>query len=56
MRRNKNVKAHDENDDAGIGDFGVIVETRPLSVDQGWRFVEIVEQTKYTFASLSRIS
>ena len=46
MRRNKNVKAHDENNDAGIGDLVVIAETRPLSADKNWRLVEIVEKAK----------
>ena len=46
MRRNKNVKAHDENNEAGIGDLVVIAETRPLSADKHWRLVEIVEKAK----------
>ena len=46
MRRNKNVKAHDENNEAGIGDLVVIAETRPLSADKRWRLVEIVEKAK----------
>ncbi|MGO2485586.1 MAG: small ribosomal subunit protein uS17, partial [Glutamicibacter ardleyensis] len=46
MRRNKNVKAHDENNEAGIGDLVVIAETRPLSADKNWRLVEIVEKAK----------
>ncbi|MBB2993953.1 small subunit ribosomal protein S17 [Paeniglutamicibacter cryotolerans] len=46
LRRNKNVKAHDEENSAGIGDLVVIVETRPLSADKRWRLVEIVEKAK----------
>lgn len=46
MRRNKNVKAHDENNEAGIGDLVIIAETRPLSADKRWRLVEIVEKAK----------
>ena len=46
MRRNKTVKAHDENNEAGIGDLVVIAETRPLSADKRWRLVEIVEKAK----------
>ena len=46
MRRNKNVKAHDENNEAGIGDLVVIAETRPLSADKRWRLVEIVGSHK----------
>ncbi len=46
LRRNKKVKAHDENNQAGIGDLVVIAETRPLSADKRWRLVEIVEKAK----------
>jgi small subunit ribosomal protein S17 len=46
LRRNKKVKAHDENNSAGIGDLVVIAETRPLSKDKNWRLVEIVEKAK----------
>ena len=46
MRRNKNVKAHDENNQAGIGDLVLIAETRPLSADKRWRLVEIIEKAK----------
>ena len=38
--------AHDENNEAGIGDLVVIAETRPLSADKRWRLVEIVEKAK----------
>jgi small subunit ribosomal protein S17 len=46
MRRNKKVKAHDENETAGIGDRVRIEETRPLSKDKFHRLVEIVEKAK----------
>jgi small subunit ribosomal protein S17 len=46
MRRNKNVKAHDEENAAGIGDLVLIAETRPLSADKRWRLVEILEKAK----------
>ncbi|GAA3324054.1 MULTISPECIES: 30S ribosomal protein S17 [Paeniglutamicibacter] len=46
MRRNKNVKAHDEENSAGIGDLVLIAETRPLSADKRWRLVEILEKAK----------
>ena len=39
-------KAHDENNEAGIGDRGEIMETRPLSKDKNWRLVKIVEKAK----------
>jgi small subunit ribosomal protein S17 len=37
-------KAHDENNEAQIGDTVRIMETRPLSKDKTWRMVEIVEK------------
>ncbi|MGV0329610.1 30S ribosomal protein S17 [Corynebacterium sp. HMSC056E09] len=46
MRTNKKVKAHDENETAGIGDRVLIAETRPLSKDKHFRLVEIVEKAK----------
>ena len=38
------IKAHDENNECGIGDTVKIMETRPLSKDKRWRLVEIVEK------------
>jgi len=46
MSRSSKVKAHDENNTAGIGDFVIIAETRPLSATKNWRLVEIVEKAK----------
>ena len=46
MRRTSKVKAHDEQNTAGIGDLVVISETRPLSATKRWRLVEIVEKAK----------
>ena len=46
MSRSSKVKAHDENNTAGIGDLVVIAETRPLSATKNWRLVEIVEKAK----------
>ena len=40
------LKAHDENNDAHIGDVVKIEQTRPLSKDKCWRVVEIVERAK----------
>ena len=40
------LKAHDENNECGIGDRVEIMETRPLSKDKRWRLVEIVEKAK----------
>ena len=39
-------KAHDENNECGIGDRVEIMETRPLSKDKNWRLVKIVEKAK----------
>ena len=39
-------KAHDENNECGIGDTVRIVETRKLSKDKNWRVAEIVEKAK----------
>ena len=46
MNRTEKFKAHDENNEAGIGDTVRIMETRPLSKDKRWRLVEIVENAK----------
>ncbi|MBN9605894.1 MAG: 30S ribosomal protein S17 [Actinomycetales bacterium] len=46
IRRTSKVKAHDENNTAGIGDLVVITETRPLSASKRWRLVEIAEKAK----------
>ncbi|MBQ1711775.1 MAG: 30S ribosomal protein S17 [Firmicutes bacterium] len=42
----KKFKAHDENNECGIGDRVEIMETRPLSKDKRWRLVRIVEKAK----------
>lgn len=46
MRTNSRVKAHDENEEAGVGDRVRIEETRPLSKDKHFRLLEIVEKAK----------
>jgi len=46
IRRSEKIKAHDEQNTAGIGDLVVISETRPLSATKRWRLVEIVEKAK----------
>ena len=46
VNRTRKFKAHDENNECGIGDTGKIMETRPLSKDKRWRLVEIVEKAK----------
>ncbi|MDP9728511.1 30S ribosomal protein S17 [Alicyclobacillus tolerans] len=44
IKRTKKFKAHDENNEAKIGDVVRIMETRPLSKEKRWRLVEIVEK------------
>ncbi len=44
IKYTKKFKAHDENNQAKIGDIVKIMETRPLSKDKCWRLVEIVEE------------
>ena len=46
MTRTHKLKAHDENDSAGIGDRVLLMETRPLSATKRWRVVEILEKAK----------
>lgn len=46
LRRTSKVKAHDEQNTAGIGDLVLIMETRPLSASKRWRLVEILEKAK----------
>ncbi|HIQ78586.1 MAG TPA: 30S ribosomal protein S17 [Candidatus Scatomorpha intestinavium] len=44
--RTYRLKAHDENNECGIGDRVRVMETRPLSRDKRWRVVEIIEKAK----------
>ena len=46
IKRTVRFKAHDENNEAKIGDTVMIMETRPLSKDKNWRLVKIVEKAK----------
>ena len=46
MKRTYKLKAHDENNECGIGDTVKIMETRPLSKDKNWRLVEVIEKAK----------
>ncbi|MBB6451470.1 small subunit ribosomal protein S17 [Geomicrobium halophilum] len=45
VRYSKKFKAHDENNQAKVGDIVKIMETRPLSKDKYFRLVEIVEES-----------
>ena len=42
----KKFKAHDENNECGVGDKVRIVETRKLSKDKNWRVAAIIEKAK----------
>ena len=44
VKRTYKLKAHDENNECGVGDIVRVMETRPLSKDKRWRGVEIVEK------------
>ncbi|MBE8952880.1 MAG: 30S ribosomal protein S17 [Quinella sp. 1Q7] len=46
VKRTVKFKAHDENNEAHIGDRVSIMETRPLSKEKRWRLVKIVEKAK----------
>ena len=46
MMRTKKLYAHDEANDANIGDKVRVMETRPLSKNKRWRVVEILERAK----------
>ncbi|MDE5984637.1 MAG: 30S ribosomal protein S17 [Eubacterium sp.] len=46
VNRTVKYKAHDENNECGVGDKVLIMECRPYSKDKRWRVVEIVEKAK----------
>ena len=46
VKRSVRFKAHDENNEAHVGDRVKIMEPRPLSKDKRWRLVEIIEMAK----------
>lgn len=46
ITRSAKLHAHDENNEAGVGDTVIVMETRPLSKQKHWRLVEIVEKAK----------
>lgn len=45
-KKTTKFKAHDENNECGIGDKVEIMETRPLSKDKRWRLVQIIEKAQ----------
>ena len=46
VRRTSKLKAHDEQNSAGVGDRVLLMETKPLSATKRWRVVEILEKAK----------
>ena len=46
VKRTYKLKAHDENNECGVGDTVRVMETRPLSKEKHWRLVEIIEKAK----------
>jgi small subunit ribosomal protein S17 len=46
IRHNRRFKAHDEQNDAHVGDRVLIAETRPLSKDKRWRVVQVLERAR----------
>jgi len=46
ITQSKKLHAHDENNECGVGDTVVVMETRPLSKLKRWRLIEIVEKAK----------
>ncbi|MCC8017394.1 MAG: 30S ribosomal protein S17 [Clostridiales bacterium] len=46
VKKTYKLKAHDENNECGIGDTVRVMETRPLSKEKRWRLVEIMEKAK----------
>ena len=46
VKKTFKLKAHDENNECGIGDTVKVMETRPLSKDKRWRLVSIIEKAR----------
>ena len=46
VRRSTKLHAHDERNEAGLGDLVRVVECRPLSRQKRWRLVEILERAR----------
>ncbi|MCL2873614.1 MAG: 30S ribosomal protein S17 [Defluviitaleaceae bacterium] len=46
VKRTTKFKAHDEQNECGIGDKVKIMETRPISKDKRWRLVDVIEKAK----------
>ncbi len=50
VRRRRKVKAHDETNQAGVGDKVRLVEARPMSKDKRWLIAEILERSRHSAA------
>ncbi|MDO4466933.1 MAG: 30S ribosomal protein S17 [Bacillota bacterium] len=46
VKYSKKFKAHDENNEAKVGDVVTIMETRPLSATKRFRLLEVVEKAR----------
>ena len=46
VKRTYKLKAHDENNECGVGDTVKVMECRPLSKDKRWRIVEIIKKAE----------
>ncbi|QUO22604.1 30S ribosomal protein S17 [Clostridiaceae bacterium Marseille-Q4143] len=46
VKKTYKLKAHDENNECGIGDTVKVMETRPLSKDKRWRLISIIEKAR----------
>ena len=46
VKRTYKLRAHDENNECGVGDTVRVMETRPLSKSKRWRLVEVVEKAR----------
>ena len=46
VKKSKKFKAHDENNECGVGDTVLIMETRPLSKDKHHRVVKIIKKAE----------
>jgi small subunit ribosomal protein S17 len=46
VRSSTTLHAHDESNDAGVGDLVRVIESRPMSATKRWRLVEVLERAK----------
>ena len=46
LKKTKNIKVHDENNECTVGDIVRVIEIRPLSKEKHWRVVEIIKKTQ----------